>query len=248
MTTAIILAGGKGIRAGLNVPKQFAEVLGKPVIAYTLEIFQEHPEIDAIEIVCVRGWFDRMWEICRKYNLSKVKWVVEGGATFQESVMKGVQGLDGICADDDIVTIHTGVAPFLDPDFLTDNLRVCREKGNAITSYPLYALAGKKNEQNPELTNEWFDRDSIVCLKNPHSVRYGLIRDLYREAVRTGLIDRVKPYTTTLMFHMNVPIYLSRGSQMNIKITKKDDLELFEAFVLMKQMKRKQGEDHGEEA
>lgn len=244
MNVAIILAGGKGVRLGLNVPKQFAEVLGKPVIAYTLDIFQQHPEIDAIEIVCVKGYFDEMWEICRKYGLTKVKWIVEGGASFQESVLKGVQGLEGICADDDIVTIHTGVAPFLDPDFLTDNLRVCREKGNAITSYPLYSLAGMKNEENPEMTNVWFDRDSIVCLKNPHSVRYALIRDMYREAVETGLIDRVKPYTTTLMFHMNIPIYLSKGSQMNIKITKKEDLDLFEAFVLMKQ---KRSENHGEE-
>ena len=244
MNVAIILAGGKGIRTGLNVPKQFAEVLGKPVIAYTLDIFQQHPEIDAIEIVCVKGYFDEMWDICRKFELAKVKWIVEGGATFQESVRKGVQGLEGICADDDIVTIHTGVAPFLDPDFLTDNLRVCREKGNAITSYPLYSLAGMKNEETPEMTNQWFDRDSIVCLKNPHSVRYGLIRDMYKEAVETGLIDRVKPYTTTLMFHMNIPIYLSKGSQMNIKITKKEDLDLFEAFVMMKQKRR---DDHGDE-
>ncbi|MBR5114802.1 MAG: 2-C-methyl-D-erythritol 4-phosphate cytidylyltransferase [Oscillospiraceae bacterium] len=245
MNVAIILAGGKGVRLGLNVPKQFAEVLGKPVIAYTLDIFQQHPEIDAIEVVCVKGYFDEMWGICRKYGLTKVKWIVEGGASFSESVQKGVFGLEDICADDDIVTIHTGVAPFLEPDFITDNLRVCREKGNAITSFPLYSLAGKRNEQDPEMTNEWFDRDSIVCLKNPHSVRYALIRDMYKEAVKTGLIDRVKPYTTTLMFHMNIPIYLSQGSQMNIKITKKEDLELFEAFVLMKQ---KQREKNGNEA
>jgi len=243
MNVAIILAGGKGIRAGLKIPKQFAEVLGKPVIAYTLDIFQSHPEIDAIEIVCVKGYFDDLWDICRKYNLTKVKWIVEGGSTFQESVLRGVEGLEGICSDDDIVTIHTGVAPFLDKDFLTDNLRVCREKGNAITSYPLYSLAGKKNEVDPEVTTEWFDRDSIVCLKNPHSVRYGLIRDMYKEAVSTGLINRVKPYTTTLMFHMGIPIYLSKGSQMNIKITKKEDLELFEAFVRMKQNQRGTEED-----
>lgn len=245
MNAAVILAGGKGVRAGLNVPKQFAEVLGKPVIAYTLDIFQQHHEIDAIEIVCVKGYLNQMWEICRKYNLSKVKWIVEGGANFQESVLKGIEGLNGICQNDDIVTIHTGVAPFLDPDFLTDNLRVCREKGNAITSYPLYSLAGMKNNLEPDMTNQWFDRDSIVCLKNPHSIKYGLIRDIYKKAVETGLINRVKPYTTTLMFHMGVPIYLSKGSQMNIKITQKEDLDLFEAFVMMK---KKRSENHEDKA
>ena len=243
MNVAIILAGGKGIRAGLGMPKQFAEVLGKPVIAYTLDLFQEHPEIDSIEIVCVNGYIDQMWDICKRFNLTKVKWIVEGGASFLESTVNGVRGLEKVCMDDDIVTIHTGVAPFLDPEFITDNLRVCRETGNAITSYPLYSLAGMKNEAHPEMTDTWFDRDSIVCLKNPHSVRYGLIRDMYKEAIESGLINRVKPYTTTLMFHMNIPIYLSMGSQMNIKITKKEDLELFEAFVMMKQ---KRSEKHGE--
>ena len=245
MNVAIILAGGKGIRAGLKVPKQFAEVLGKPIIAYTLDIFQQHPEIDAIEIVCVKGYHEHLWEICRKYHLDKVRWIVEGGDTYQGSVLRGVEGLRDKCADDDIVTIHTGVAPFLEPDILTENLQVCREKGNAITSYSLYALAGKKNEEDPGVTTEWFDRDSIVCLKNPHSMRYGDIRDMYDEAIATGLIDQVKPYTTTLMFHMHKPIYLSRGTQMNIKITKKEDLELFEAFVMMK---RRRMSENGSEA
>ena len=235
MNVAIILAGGKGVRAGLNVPKQFAEVLGKPVIAYTLDIFQNHPEYDAIEIVCVKGYIDTLWDICRQFNITKTKWIVEGGASYQESVLQGVNGLVGKLSDNDIITIHTGVAPFLDSELLTENLEVCREKGNAITSYPLYALAGKRNEAHPEMTNEWIDRDSIVCLKNPHSFRFGEIRTLYEEAVSTGAIHQVKPYTTSLMFYMGRPIYLSRGTQMNIKITKKEDLDLFEAFVMMKQ-------------
>ena len=243
MNVAIILAGGKGLRAGLKVPKQFAEVLGKPVIAYTLDIFQQHPEIDAIEIVCVNGYIDTLWEICRRYHITKTKWIMEGGADYQGSVLRGVQGLSDKLRDDDIVTIHTGVAPFLDADLLTENLALCREKGNAITSYTLYALAGRRNDEHPDMTNEEIDRDTIICMKNPHSFRFGEIRTLYEEAVATGAIDRVKPYTTSLMFHMGRPIYLSRGTQMNIKITKKEDLELFEAYVMMKQ---KQGEAHEE--
>lgn len=242
MNVAIILAGGKGVRMGLNIPKQFAEVLGKPIIAYTLDIFQQHQEIDAVEIVCVKGYIDLLWDICRKFNLTKVKWIVEGGADYQGSVHNGVKALADICSDDDIVTIHTGVAPFLNPELITDNLRVCREKGNAITSYPLYSLAGKRNDCHPELTDEWVDRDSIVCLKNPHSFKYCEIKNIYEEAVATGLINRVKPYTTTLMFHMHRPIYLSLGSQGNIKITKKEDIDLFEGYVLMKMRHEKQSE------
>ncbi len=242
MNVAIILAGGKGVRMGLNMPKQFAEVLGKPIIAYTLDIFQQHQEIDAVEIVCVKGYIDVLWDICRKFALTKVKWIVEGGSDYQGSVHNGVKALAGICKDDDIVTIHTGVAPFLDPELITDNLKVCREKGNAITSYPLYSLAGRRNESHPQFTDEWVDRDSIVCLKNPHSFRYAGIKKIYEDAVATGLIEKLKPYTTTLMFHMGIPIYLSQGSQANIKITKKEDIDLFEGFVLMKQKKGKSNE------
>lgn len=235
MNVAVILAGGKGIRAGLGIPKQFAEVLGKPVIAYTLDIFQEHEEIDAIEIVCVKGYMEQLWDICRKFRLTKVKWIVEGGESYQYSVYNGVKGLADVCRDDDIITIHTGVAPFLTEDILTENLQLCREKGNAITSFPLFALAGRRNGEDPQVVTEWVDRDSIICLKNPHSFRYGLIRRLYEEADASRLLREIKPYTTTLMFRVKEPIYLSRGTQMNIKITKKEDLELFEAYVLMKQ-------------
>ena len=236
MNIAIILAGGIGVRAGLKMPKQFAEVLGKPVIAYTLDIFQNHPEIDAIEAACVPEYVDRLWEICAQYGITKMKWIVNGGKTYQESVQNAVEGLKDVCSREDIVVIHTGVAPFLNPEYITDSLRVCREKGNAITSFPLYSFAGKWNEDTPEVTTEWVDRDAVICMKNPHSFRYGLICDIYEKAVETGLINEVEPHTTTLMYKMNIPIYLSKGSQTNIKITKKEDLELFEAFVLARQL------------
>ena len=246
MTTAIILAGGKGSRVGQNIPKQFVKVLGRPILAYTLDIFELHEGIDAVEVVCVAGWEDELWRIVREEGFRKVKWVVEGGKDFQQSVRLGVEGLEGVCADDDIVVVHTGVAPFLAPEILTDTLRVCRDKGNAITGYPMYSLAGRRDAAHPEYTNEWIDRDRIVCLKNPHAFRYGFVRDMYKEAVRTGLINQVKPYTTTLMFHMGLPIYLAKGSQANLKITTQADIEIFEGFVRMKREKtRKAGQMDG---
>lgn len=233
MNVAIILAGGKGTRTGLPIPKQFVDVLGKPLIFYTLHIFQNHPEIDAIEIVCVEGYLDYLWKICSELQITKVRWIVKGGDTFLQSAFNGINNLRDKLQDDDIITIHTGVAPFLDPSLITHNLQICRDKGNAITSYPLYALSGKKNTLNPEMTTEYIDRDSIVCLKNPQSFKFKEIVDLYDEAVNSAIIDTVKPYITTLMFHMHKPIYLSKGNQMNIKITQKEDLKLFEAYVAM---------------
>ena len=234
MVVAIILAGGKGLRANQKVPKQFVEVLGKPVIAYTLDVFQRHQEIDAIEIVCVDGYVEHMWEIVRTYNLDKVKWIVVGGSDVQQSSINGIKGLEYICKEDDLVVFHTGAAPFLEEDILTDSLKVCREKGNSITGFPLHAWSGIKNCQDPSCVTQWLDRDSVVCLKNPQTLRYGFIRDLYRRAIETGAITQAAGYITALMSYMNEPIYLSRGTQNNIKITTQEDFDFFEGYLLMK--------------
>jgi 2-C-methyl-D-erythritol 4-phosphate cytidylyltransferase len=93
MITAMILAGGVGSRVGAGRPKQFVEILDKPVLAYTIEIFQNHPEIDAVEVVCHKSWKDYLAEMLHRYNLTKVKWVTDGGETFQDSVMNGVKNL-----------------------------------------------------------------------------------------------------------------------------------------------------------
>ena len=235
MVVAIILAGGKGVRAKQNMPKQFVEVLGKPVIAYTLDIFQNHREIDAIEIVCISGYIDHMWDIVHTYHMDKVKWIVEGGSDVQQSAMNGIKGLESICADDDIVVFHTGAAPFLEEEILTDSLKVCKEKGNSITGFSLHAWAGLKNDTETDCVKEWFDRDRIICLKNPQSLHYGFIRDLYKKATEMGVIGQVAGYITALMSYMHEPIYLSKGTQNNIKITTQDDFDFFEGYLLMKE-------------
>ena len=93
MNIAVILAGGVGNRLGAGIPKQFVEILGKPILAYTIEPFDKHPDVDAILVVCVRPYVDSIWELKEKYGFAKLKWVTEGGATFQESVMNGMSFL-----------------------------------------------------------------------------------------------------------------------------------------------------------
>ena len=101
MNIAVILAGGVGNRLGAGIPKQFVEILGKPILAYTIEPFDKHPDVDAILVVCVKPYVDYIWELKEKYGFEKLKWVTEGGATFQESVMNGINHLEGIASDDD---------------------------------------------------------------------------------------------------------------------------------------------------
>lgn len=247
MNTAIILAGGSGTRVGADIPKQFIEVLGKPVLYYTAKAFEDHPEIDSVLIVCVKEWIDYVWQMKEKYGLHKIRWVAEGGSTFQESVYKGIFDLEDKAGKDDIVLVHFGASPFITEHIISDAIRVCREKGNAISSTDYYMLSGKKkflsSVSDPEnYSEEYINRETIALMSSPHAFRFGYIDDLYHEAIRTGIIDQVEPHTTTLMYAMNQKIYFSAGSQINIKITRKEDLGFFEGYLLMKKKREEEKE------
>ena len=243
MNIAVILAGGVGNRVGAGIPKQFIEVLGKPVLAYTIEPFDKHPDIDGILVVCVKPYIDYIWEMKDKYGFQKLRWVTEGGATFQDSVMNGMNYLKDKVEDDDTVLFHFGASPFVKPDIIADVIRVCKEKGtNAISTTDYYLLSGEKKTttsvSDPEnYTERYIDRDTIAVMNTPHAFQFGFLVDMYKEAVESGVIDTVEPHTTTLMYAMGKKIHFSKGSQDNIKITRKEDLELFEGYVLEQQRK-----------
>lgn len=250
MNVALILAGGVGNRVGAKIPKQFIKVLGKPVLAYTIEAFEKHPEIDAVLVACVKPYIDYLWEIKEKYGLSKLKWVTEGGNTFQGSVLNGVRYLEDKVEKNDIVLIHFGASPFISGDIISDCIRVCKEKGNAISTTDFYLLSGKKKKvssvSDPEnYTEEYINRDTVAIMNTPHAFKYEFVANLYNEAIETGIIDSVEPHTTTLMYAMGKRIYFALGSQNNIKITRKEDLELFEGYVL-KQQRRYKEENAGD--
>lgn len=240
MNVAVILAGGVGNRVGADIPKQFIEVLGKPVLAYTIETFEEHSEIDAVLVVCIKSYIDYMWEIKDKYNFSKLLWVTEGGDTFQESVMNGINYLEDKIDGEDIVLVHFGASPFITGDIISDCIKVCKEKGNAISATDFYLLSGKKvstdSVAEPDnYSDEYINRETLAVMNSPHAFKYGFINDLYKKAVKTGIINTVEPHTTTLMYAMGEKIFFALGSQNNIKITRKEDLSLFEGYVLEKQ-------------
>ena len=103
---ALIIAGGVGARMGQDIPKQFINVYDKPVLIYTLESFQRHPQVDAIEVVCIDGWHDILWAYAKQFNIDKLKWVISGGKTGQESIRNGVFHLEGKVNPDDNIIIH----------------------------------------------------------------------------------------------------------------------------------------------
>lgn len=227
---AIILAGGVGSRVGANVPKQFIKILGQPIILYTLQIYQRHPEIDYIEVVCHASYISYMNDIVDKNNLTKVHWITNGGETFQESCMNGIHFLEDKIDKKDNILIHYAAAPFTTQAEITDAIRVCKEKGNAVCGIPCFQLMGTRNEC--EVSKEWVDRDHFIQIACPYCFNYGFILDLYREAKEKDLLDKVEPHTTTLMQYMGHQLYLSKGYQSNLKITTKEDLLMFEGYVL----------------
>lgn len=235
MNIPIILAGGVGSRLGADRPKQFVEILGKPVLVYTIEAFQNHPEIDAIEVVCIESHIDYLKELVEQYNLDKVKWITPGGEDFQHSVINGINNLKGKINDDDIVLVHYGASPFVTDDIITDAIRVCKEKGNSSPAMSSLLLLGS-NDGDKSTT--WIDRDKVVIFNAPQCFKFSYVTELYDEAIEKGLIEKVEPHTTTLMYLMDREIYLSKGNQLNIKITTKEDLDLFEGYVLMREKRK----------
>ena len=136
MNIAIIIAGGSGSRMGQDIPKQFINVFDKPILIYTLESFQRHPQVDAIEVVCIDGWHDVLWAYAKQFNICKLRWVISGGKTGQESIRNGVFNLEGIAEDNDNIIIHDGIRPLVESSVLTDVISKCSQFGNAVTSMP----------------------------------------------------------------------------------------------------------------
>lgn len=235
MIVAMILAGGVGSRVGAERPKQFIEVLHKPVLAYTIEIFQNHPDIDAVEIVCHKNWKDYLDEMVRKYNLTKVKWIADGGDTFQDSVMSGLNHLKGKLKCNDYVLIQYGAAPFTSEKIVSDVIRVMKEKGSAVTATPCYQLMGSNDAYGE--SKSWVDRDKYIQIACPYGFKFSYLLDIYKRAEEQGLIGKIEPHTTSLMYALGDTLYQAYGDQTNIKITTKEDLGLFEGYVLMQQQK-----------
>lgn len=228
MPIAMILAGGTGSRAGTDRPKQFVEVCGKPIVAYTIEIYQGHQGIDAIEVVCCEDWIEYLEGIVKKHRYNKVKWIVKGGSDFQKSVMNGMNFLKDKLSDDEIIAIHYGASPFTDKKIIDDALKVCSQHGMSVSCTPCYQLYGS-NEPNGE-SKKWVDRDKIVQIACPQCFKLGYLIDIYKRAEELGIIESTEPHTTSLMYALGDTIYQSYGNQANIKITTQDDLDFFRAI------------------
>ncbi len=231
MNIAIVIAGGSGRRMGMDIPKQFVTINDKPVFIYTLESFQKHPDIDAIELVCLEGWEKTAESYAVQYGIDKMKWIVTGGETGQESIRNGVFYLEKICQDDDIIIIHDGIRPLMDAAVLSDVIVTCKKYGNAVSSLPY-------NEQiflvdNEQSTVKYIPRETLRRVMTPQAYLFGLLDSRYHEAFSKEIGIYGSSYTNTMMVELGERLYFAAGSEKNIKITTREDLELFKAYLKM---------------
>ncbi len=231
MTTAVIIAGGLGHRMGQNIPKQFINVYDKPVIIYTLEGFQKHPMVDSIVVVCLDGWHDVLRAYAKQFGITKLDQVVSGGATGQESIRNGVYALEGCCADDDVVIIHDGIRPLVDAEVLTDVILKCREYGNAVTSLPYNEQIFVVSKDDETTTTQYIPRETLRRVSTPQAYLFGKLLSSYRRAFAEEIGIYGSSYTNTMMVELGERLHFASGSDKNIKLTTKDDLALFKAYL-----------------
>lgn len=229
MNIAIIIAGGVGSRLGQDIPKQFINVYDKPIIIYTLESFQKHPLIDAIEVVCLEGWHEVLKAYAKQFNITKLKWVISGGKTGQESIRNGVYNLEGKVSDEDNIIIHDGIRPLIDETVISDVIQKCQKYGNAVTSLPYNEQIFIKDDE--ETTTKYIPRETLKRVSTPQAYKFNLLDGKYHEAFEKEIGIYGSSYTNTMMVELGVKLYFAAGSERNIKLTTPDDLELFKAYL-----------------
>lgn len=228
---AIIIAGGSGHRMGQDIPKQFINVYDKPVLIYTLEGFQKHPQIDAIEVVYIDGWHDVLRAYAKQFNITKLQWIVSGGETGQESIRNGVYNLEGKANDDDIIVIHDGIRPLVDDSVLTDVLVKAAKFGNAVTSMPYNEQIFVISKEDETTTTQYIPRETLRRVSTPQAYRFDILDQKYHEAFEKKIGILGSSYTNTMMVELGETLHFAAGSDKNIKLTTKDDLELFKAYL-----------------
>lgn len=221
MNIAIIIAGGSGSRMGQDIPKQFINVYDKPILIYTLESFQKHPQIDAIEVVCIEGWHEVLWAYAKQFGIDKLKWVVSGGRTGQESIRNGVFNLEGKVNEMDNIVIHDGIRPLVEPSVLTDVISKCSKYGNAVTSMPYNEQIFVIDEDDETITRRFIPRETLRRVSTPQAYKFKLLDEKYHEAYEKEIGIYGSHYTNTMMVELGVVLHFAAGSDKNIKLTDK---------------------------
>lgn len=233
-TYVVIFAGGVGARMeGANIPKQFLELGGKPIIAYTIDHFNTHEQVDEIVVVCVEEWIDYLEGIVEKYRFEKVKAIVPGGKTGQESIFKGLAAIKRDLKPDlaSVVLIHDGVRPLIDHETISACIDSVKTNGCTATVSP-------SSETVLEVEDDGalnvMDRSKCKLARAPQGFIFNDLYAAHLESQKQELEDFID--SVSLMAHFGYSIAMVEGPIDNIKITTKKDYFAFKGYMDYKEL------------
>lgn len=231
MNIAVLLAGGTGQRLGADKPKQFVEVLGKPLIAYAMEIYEKSPYIDALEVVSVPEYIDYIWELGREYGISKLKWVTSGGDTCQESTKNGIFYLRDKCNDDDVLVFNMSTSVFVDDDIIRDSLEVCKKYGNAFAC--MQCIYNNAETTDGISSTKIHFKETHKTINFPWTASFGKLNAAYTKAYAENIeVEKPSSYMPTLFLALGEPLYLSKDTSLNkLHVTTPEDIEVVTAIL-----------------
>ena len=228
MNIAAIFAGGSGVRMHTKSrPKQFLELNGKPIIIYTLELFDNHPQVDAIVVACIDSWIPFLKKMIRKFEITKVIEIVPGGETGQDSIYNALQAAERAAdGKDATVMIHDGVRPLIKEQTITDNINTVEEFGSCITCVPATeTFVVSQADGSLEIPS----RANSLIARAPQSFHLSDIMTAHRRAISEGMHDFID--SCTMMSHYGYTLKTIIGPMENIKITTPTDFFIFRAMV-----------------
>lgn len=235
MVTALILAGGTDARFKMSIPKQFVNVNNRPVIVYTLEIFQKHPEIDEIIVTCLDGWQEMVRVYGKQFNITKLKEILPGGKDAQESTYHGLTLLKERMGQGDIVVVHDAIRPLVSEEIITDSIRMCRKKGMGVAA--TYIMDTIMHSENGTEGYQSINRYQIMKVQTPQSFDFQYIYDLHNKAIEKKCLGAWD--NSSMLTNLGEKVYFSEGSDLNLKINTTEDVEMFKALYRMKHPEEK---------
>ena len=226
MNNVLIFAGGAGRRMNSrSKPKQFLKLYGKEIIIHTLENFQNHPEVDNIVVVCIKGWITYLQKLLTQYDMDKVRLIVAGGKTGQESIYNGLCALSDFAPENSIVLVHDGVRPFVTGTLISDCIKSVKKNGSAITVTPATeTIIELKDKKIQNIT----DRKKCYLAKAPQCFYLGELLKAHEKALKDGKTNMID--SATLMKSYGYDLYVVQGNTDNIKITTPADFYAFRAL------------------
>ena len=226
MVTALIFAGGAGRRMNTrSKPKQFLEMHGKPIIIYTLEHFEYHPQVDRIVVVCLEDWIEELKGLLKRYGITKVCDIMPGGETGHDSIYCGLEAMKVYTAQADIVLIHDGVRPLINEELITKNIEAVKQYGNAITAEAVRESVVRS--EDGKYISEVPLRDQMYVAKAPQSFRYGEILSLYERAQQD---HRKSIDSAHLCSIYGMRMHMLKSTKNNMKITDAADYYIYRAL------------------